>query len=105
MKHYIAAIMYTAIALGATPSFADSSAAAALRTGDMKKLVFHSTPEADVKRGIHFTRRRRRENLRRATAANMSWLTFGQRGVRLVAKKCRCCQSYRPNLVVTTLKS
>ena len=46
MKRYIAAIMYTAIALGATPSFADSSAAAALRTGDMKKLVFHSTPEA-----------------------------------------------------------
>ena len=46
MKRYIAAIMYTAIALGATPSFADSSAVAALRTGDMKKLVFHSTPEA-----------------------------------------------------------
>jgi thiol-disulfide isomerase/thioredoxin len=46
MKRYIAAIMYTAIALGATPSFADTSAAAALRTGDMKKLVFHSTPEA-----------------------------------------------------------
>lgn len=46
MKRYIAAIMYTAIAFGATPSFADTSAAAALRTGDMKKLVFHSTPEA-----------------------------------------------------------
>ena len=46
MKRYIAAIMYTAIALGATPSFADTSAAAALRTGDMKKLVFHTTPEA-----------------------------------------------------------
>ena len=46
MKHYIAAIMYTAIALGATPSFADSSAAAAFRSGDMRKLVFHSTPKA-----------------------------------------------------------
>ncbi|MFT5798922.1 MAG: thiol-disulfide isomerase/thioredoxin [Candidatus Azotimanducaceae bacterium] len=46
MKRYIAAIMYTAIAFGATPSFADTSAAAALRSGDMKKLVFHSTPEA-----------------------------------------------------------
>jgi thiol-disulfide isomerase/thioredoxin len=38
--------MYTALALGATPSFADTAAAAALRTGDMKKLVFHSTPQA-----------------------------------------------------------
>ncbi len=46
MKRYIAAIMYTAIAFGATPSFADTSAAAALRSGDMKKLVFRSTPEA-----------------------------------------------------------
>ena len=46
MNRYIAAIMYTTIALGATPSFADTSAAAALRTGDMKKLVFHTTPEA-----------------------------------------------------------
>ena len=46
MKRYIAAIIYTAIALGATPSFADTSAAALLRTGDMKKLVFHTTPEA-----------------------------------------------------------
>lgn len=46
MKRYIAALVYTAIAFGATPSFSDTSEAAALRTGDMKKLVFHSTPEA-----------------------------------------------------------
>jgi thiol-disulfide isomerase/thioredoxin len=46
MKRYIAAIMYTAIALGATPSFADNAAAADLRRGDMKKLVFHATPAA-----------------------------------------------------------
>lgn len=46
MKRYIAAIIYTALAFGATPSFADTSAAALLRTGDMKKLIFHSTPEA-----------------------------------------------------------
>ena len=46
MKRYIAALVYTAIAFGATPSFSDTSKAEALRTGDMKKLVFHSAPEA-----------------------------------------------------------
>ena len=46
MKHIVAAIMYTALALGANTAMADTSGAAALRDGDMKKLVFHGTPEA-----------------------------------------------------------
>lgn len=46
MKHIVAAIMYTALALGANAAMADTSDAAALRTGDMKKLVFHGTPES-----------------------------------------------------------
>ncbi|MFT6022262.1 MAG: thiol-disulfide isomerase/thioredoxin [Ascidiaceihabitans sp.] len=45
MKHIVAAIMYTALALGANTAIADTSDAAALRSGDMKKLVFHGTPE------------------------------------------------------------
>jgi len=46
MKHSIAAIIYTAIALWTSPSVADTSAAAVLRSGDMQKLVFHATPKA-----------------------------------------------------------
>jgi thiol-disulfide isomerase/thioredoxin len=46
MKRIVAAIMYTALALGANAAMADTSDAAALRTGDMKKLVFHGTPES-----------------------------------------------------------
>ena len=46
MKHIVAAIMYTALALGANTVGADTSDAAALRDGDMKKLVFHGTPAA-----------------------------------------------------------
>lgn len=46
MKRIVAAALYLALAAGAIPSHADTSAAEALRTGDMKKLVFHSTPEA-----------------------------------------------------------
>jgi len=46
MKRILAASLYMALALGAIPSHADTAAAEALRTGDMKKLIFHSTPEA-----------------------------------------------------------
>ena len=45
MKHLIAAALYTALALGATPALADVDAAVAARAGDMKKLVFHSEPK------------------------------------------------------------
>lgn len=44
MKRIIAVAIYMALALGAIPSHADT-AAAALRTGDMKKLLFHSAPK------------------------------------------------------------
>ena len=40
-----AAILYTALCLGAIPAAADP-ALEALREGDMKKLVFHSEPKA-----------------------------------------------------------
>jgi len=45
MKHVIAAALYTALAFVASPALADIDAATAARTGDMKKLVFHSTPK------------------------------------------------------------
>ncbi|MEL7099760.1 MAG: TlpA disulfide reductase family protein, partial [Pseudomonadota bacterium] len=50
MKNLFAALL-TVLAIGANPAAADTAAAQALRTGDMKKLIFHSTPEAasDVK--------------------------------------------------------
>lgn len=41
MKHLIAAAVYTALSLGASPALADMDAAIAAREGDMKKLVFH----------------------------------------------------------------
>lgn len=46
MKHLIAAAVYTALALGATPALADMDAAIAAREGDMKKLIFHAEPKA-----------------------------------------------------------
>jgi len=46
MKKIVAAALYMALTLGAIPVLADVDAAVAARTGDMKKLVFHSTPEA-----------------------------------------------------------
>ncbi|MEO0767391.1 MAG: TlpA disulfide reductase family protein [Pseudomonadota bacterium] len=46
MKRLVAAALYMALALGAIPGHADTSAAAALREGDMRKLIFHDTPEA-----------------------------------------------------------
>ncbi|MFK7752315.1 MAG: TlpA family protein disulfide reductase [Sedimentitalea sp.] len=39
-------ILYMALALGANAALADQSAIAGLRTGDMKKLNFHSEPRA-----------------------------------------------------------
>ena len=44
MKHLIAAALYLAVALGASPAVADVAAAEAARDGDMKKLVFHPAP-------------------------------------------------------------
>lgn len=49
MKYLVSALVYTALSLGAiagaTAAHADLVAAAALRDGDMKKLIFHSEPE------------------------------------------------------------
>ncbi|MFK7764838.1 MAG: TlpA disulfide reductase family protein [Roseobacter sp.] len=49
MKVLVSALMYTALSFGAimwtTPVRADLDAAAALRDGDMKKLVFHDAPK------------------------------------------------------------
>ncbi|WP_299151413.1 TlpA disulfide reductase family protein [uncultured Tateyamaria sp.] len=46
MKRFVAAALYIALSLGAIPAHSDVATAAGLRTGDMKKLVFHTTPEA-----------------------------------------------------------
>ncbi len=46
MKKLVAALVYTALLAGANPALADMTALAGLRTGDMKKLVIHTTPEA-----------------------------------------------------------
>ncbi|MEP4195646.1 MAG: TlpA disulfide reductase family protein [Aliishimia sp.] len=45
MKRMIAAVLYTALSLAASPALADLDAAAAARAGDMKKLVIHSSPQ------------------------------------------------------------
>lgn len=45
MKRLLAAL-YMALAAGASPALADIDAAVAARSGDMKKLIFHSAPEA-----------------------------------------------------------
>lgn len=49
MKVLVSALMYTALSFGAimwtAPVRADLDAAAALREGDMKKLVFHDAPK------------------------------------------------------------
>lgn len=42
MKHLVAAALYMALSVGATPALADIAAATEARVGDMKKLVFHS---------------------------------------------------------------
>ena len=46
MKKIVAAALYIALGLSANPGHADTTVAEGLRTGDMKKLIFHSTPEA-----------------------------------------------------------
>ncbi len=46
MRKVMLALVYTALALGANPSFAQSADIAALRDGDMKKLVVHDAPVA-----------------------------------------------------------
>lgn len=46
MNKIVAAALYMALTLGAIPGHADIAAANLLREGDMKKLIFHSTPEA-----------------------------------------------------------
>ncbi|NDR57785.1 TlpA disulfide reductase family protein [Aliiruegeria sabulilitoris] len=50
MKNLLAAMVYTGLALLANPALADMSAVAALREGDMKKLVLHedARPLPDV---------------------------------------------------------
>jgi thiol-disulfide isomerase/thioredoxin len=45
MKRLVAAALYMALSLGAIPGHADTAAAAALRDGDMRKMIFHETPE------------------------------------------------------------
>ena len=49
MRILLSALVYTAIALGAIapagPARADLAAAAELRDGDMKKLIFHESPQ------------------------------------------------------------
>ena len=45
MKQLIAAALYMALSLGASPALADIAAAEAAREGDMKKLVIHAAPK------------------------------------------------------------
>lgn len=49
MKYLVSALVYTALSLGAiagaTAAHADLAAAATLRDGDMKKLIFHTEPQ------------------------------------------------------------
>ena len=46
MKKLLAAILYTGLVALANPALADLAKAEAMRDGDMKKLTFHSTPQA-----------------------------------------------------------
>ena len=46
MKLFGAAVLYTAMAVFATPAVADVVAAAQAREGDMKKLIFHTAPQS-----------------------------------------------------------
>ena len=45
MKKIMLALVYTALALGANPSFGQSADIKPLRDGDMKKLVVHDSIE------------------------------------------------------------
>lgn len=46
MRKFWLALVYTALVLGANPALSDVASLEALRTGDMKKLVFQSEPQA-----------------------------------------------------------
>lgn len=46
MKRLLLAVLYTALTLGSSPALADIDAAIAARSGDMKKLIFHTAPKA-----------------------------------------------------------
>lgn len=46
MKKLLAAILYTGLAFGANTAVADMGDIAALRSGDMKKLILHESPRA-----------------------------------------------------------
>lgn len=52
MKKLVTAALYMALSVGAIPALADTTAAEALRDGDMKKLIFHGTPEAVSKQSF-----------------------------------------------------
>ncbi len=60
MRLSFSALLYAALVMLANPASADFSEAAALREGDMKKLIFHSEPKAagqtpfsDPEGGLH----------------------------------------------------
>lgn len=46
MKNLVLAFVYTALVMGANPVVAAGADIAALRDGDMKKLIVHGTPES-----------------------------------------------------------
>ncbi|MEP1884923.1 MAG: TlpA disulfide reductase family protein, partial [Marinomonas sp.] len=45
MKKFWLALVYTALALGANPAISDIAELEALRSGDMKKLIFQRAPQ------------------------------------------------------------
>ncbi|MEM8576791.1 MAG: TlpA disulfide reductase family protein [Pseudomonadota bacterium] len=49
MSRLLSALLLAAFTLGANPALADLATAAGLREGDMKKLVFHDSPEPSGK--------------------------------------------------------
>lgn len=102
MKRIIAVAIYMALALGAIPSHADT-AAAALRTGDMKKLLFHSAPKPvptvlfDLADGAGTRSLQDYEG-------KYVLLNFWPRGAHLAAMKCPCCQRCKRSLAATSSK-
>ena len=46
MKKFWIAAVYTALTLGASPAMADVDKALAARAGDMRKLIFHTSPKS-----------------------------------------------------------
>jgi thiol-disulfide isomerase/thioredoxin len=53
MKRLFLAALYTALCLGSSPVLADVDAALAARSGDMKKLIFHSAPKSTSTAAFH----------------------------------------------------